>query len=372
MSFRSHRKTRKPKRRVLVSTITNTSGIPLALAVWLLHDEYDYIDEPNYISATGLMRPLRHIILPKRIPPEERIEDVSEYTARALGHALHDSIEKAWIAGKDRCLKLLGYPEQIRNRVLINPTDDEVRAIDNPIPVYCEQRAFRQVTVDGVTFTIGGKFDLVADGIVQDYKSTSVYSWISGGRDDEHRLQGSIYRWLDAYRPRQGHLRRITEDFMQINYIFTDWSKMMAKANPKYPSKRIEGKTLQLLSVEDTEAWIVAKLREYMRYKDSPEDQIPECTDEELWRSDPQFKFFLDPAKANTPGARSTKNFDNLADARTFQVEKGGKGAIKIIPGEPKRCNYCAAFNGCTQKDRLGLGEGPVVLSNDVLDACLV
>ena len=29
--------------------ITNNSNISLSLAVWLLHDEYDYVNETNYI-----------------------------------------------------------------------------------------------------------------------------------------------------------------------------------------------------------------------------------------------------------------------------------------------------------------------------------
>ena len=75
-----------------MKTITNHEGIPLALAVWLVHDEYDYLNHPAYISATGLMKPLRHIILPQRQNPELRkAEDVADFVSRALGHAIHDS-----------------------------------------------------------------------------------------------------------------------------------------------------------------------------------------------------------------------------------------------------------------------------------------
>ncbi len=66
--------------------ITNRGDIPLGLAVWLLHDEYDYINEPNYISVTSLMKPIRHIILPPRVPKEMQESDVEAFTSRALGH----------------------------------------------------------------------------------------------------------------------------------------------------------------------------------------------------------------------------------------------------------------------------------------------
>lgn len=331
--------------------ITNISGISLPLAVWLMHDEYDYVSKPNYISATSLMKPLRHIIIPPRLPAEQTPADVQDFIASRLGSALHSSIEQAWTTNAANSLKRLGYPDSVIARILINPTEEEIAAVENPILVYVEQRAFREIVVNGETFTIGGKFDMVTDGIVNDTKSTSAYTWLYGGRDEEHSLQGSLYRWLDADLPNQGMRRRITEDYMKINYIFTDWQKAASLQNPKYPQKRVEDKDIPLMSEAETEKWVHNKLALIQKYRNTPEAQLPECTDEELWRSEPKFKYFSDPAKATEKGARSTKNFDDLVSARNFQAEKG-KGVVITVPGEPKRCDYCAAFQGCTQKDR--------------------
>lgn len=325
-----------------MTTITNTGDISLALAVWLLHDEYDYINEPNYVSATALMKPLRHLILPKRVPAEQQVVDVEDFISRAMGHSLHDSIEKAWTKGHARALRLLGYPEEVIERVRINPTPEEVRGSNSIIPVYLEQRGFRTVTVGGVTYTIGGKFDYVGEGIVQDVKSTTAYTWLYGGKDEDYKLQMSIYRWL--------HPDKITEDFGRINFIFTDWQKAQAKINPNYPQQRVAHKDIPLMSLAETEAWIIAKLTQVQRYKDAPEDQIPECSADELWMSDPQYKYYADPAKTQ---GRSTKNFDDPIEARKFLAEKGGKGIIITVPGTPKRCGYCDAAPICTQKDRL-------------------
>jgi hypothetical protein len=266
--------------------------------------------------------------------------------ARALGHSVHDSIEKSWTKGYQRSLKLLGYPDEIIERVRINPTDEEVRNSNYIIPVYLEQRGFRPF----MGYTIGGKFDMVAEGIVQDNKSTSVNTWLFSSRDNEHQLQMSLYRWIDAHRPSIGLPRRITEDFGRINYIFTDWSKMMARNNPKYP-KRVEEKEIWLLSLEETEEWVRNKLSLIQHYRDTPEHLLPECTDEELWRSAPRYKYFSDPEKAKDPTARSSKNFDDLGEAHRHMAEKG-KGTVITVPGEVKRCEYCPAFDGCTQKDR--------------------
>ena len=321
--------------------ITNNFNISLSLAVWLLHDEYDYVNEPNYISVTTLMKPLRHIILPRRIPRELVETDVSDFIARALGHSLHDSIEKAWVKGYRRILSLLGYPEAVIDRIRINPTPEELAATPNAIPIYLEQRAKKTVTVNGMTWTVGGKFDMVAEGIVHDNKSTSAYTWVYGGRDEEHQQQGSLYRWLNP--------DKITEDFIRINYIFTDWQKSQAKQNPNYPQKRVESKDIVLLSEAEVQRWVEWKLQLVMKYWDAPERDIPNCTDEELWMSDPKFKYYADPAKTS---GRSTKNFDSLLEANAFKAEKGNKGIIITVPGEPKRCDYCDAFPLCTQKDK--------------------
>lgn len=317
--------------------VTNNSNISLELAVWLLYDDYDYIDQPNYISATTLLKPLRHILLPPRIPQDQRIiPDVEDYISRAIGSSLHAAIEKAWKEGHRESLKRLGYPDQIIDRILINPTPEELAEAQDPIPIYLEQRAFREFK----GYTIGGKFDMVGEGIVNDTKSTTAYSWLRGTRDEEYRLQGSIYRWLNP--------DKITEDFIRVNFIFTDWQKYMATANPNYPQKRLLQKDIPLLSLEETEAWIERKLALIDRYKDAPESDIPECTEEELWMTDPEYKYYSNPEKTS---GRSTKNFKDLGEARKFMAQKG-RGTIITVPGTPNRCNYCNAFPICSQKDK--------------------
>lgn len=325
--------------------VSNNAGISLSLAVWLLHDEYDYDSTENYISVTRLMKPLRQIVLPQRIELSKKTSDVEDYIPRALGKSLHDSIEKAWKSGYKKALAMLGYPESMIERVMINPTGAELVAAKDPIPVYIEQRAKRKITIHGKTYVIGGKFDMVAEGILHDNKSTSAWSYVLGTRDDEHALQMSQYRWIDAAQP----IQKVTQDFCRVNYIFTDWQKFQVKQVPNYPPKRVETKDIPLLSLAETEAWIVRKLELYEKYRNTAENLLPECSDEELWRSEPKFKYYADPTKTS---GKSTKNFSTLSDANSFKAEKGGKGVVLTVPGEPKRCNYCEAFDVCTQKDR--------------------
>ncbi|MEG0589990.1 hypothetical protein, partial [Aurantimicrobium sp.] len=64
---------------------SDNKGIGIAMAVWAIHDEYDLVNEPNYISVTKLLRPLKMIILGSRAEKEDRVVDLEEFISRALG-----------------------------------------------------------------------------------------------------------------------------------------------------------------------------------------------------------------------------------------------------------------------------------------------
>lgn len=65
-------------------------------------------------------------------------------------------------------------------------------------------------------------------------------------RLEEHILQMSLYRWLDAARDKP----RITEPYGKINYIFTDWSKSNAPYS-NYPELRVMDKTIPLMELDE-------------------------------------------------------------------------------------------------------------------------
>lgn len=316
--------------------LTNNHDISLPMAVWLIYDEYDLVKEEKYISVTSLLKPIRQIVLKHRLDSSELSMDIIDMTATSLGTGIHDSVEKAWHLGHKDSLRKLGYPERVVENVVINPTPEQVAANPNIIPVYMEQRAIREIA----GWKVGGKFDIVTEGLLHDIKSTATYTWVKGGRDEEHKLQGSLYKWLNP--------DKITYDFIRINYIFTDWMKGLA-SNPAYPPRRIMHKDITLFTEKEIEKWTTDRLSLVTKYWNAPQKEIPECTPDELWQSEPVFKYYSDPAKAKEPGAKSSKNFDNAIDARKHQAEKG-KGVVVTVPGEVKRCLYCAVATICEQR----------------------
>lgn len=319
-----------------MNRLSNLQNIPLSMAVFLATDTYDYIDDPNHISATSLLKPLRQIVLASRVPASDGVQDISSRVSSALGSAIHDGIERSWKQYKEPSMLALGYPKRVVDLIRINPTEEETKDTDI-IPVYLEHRMFRSIN----GYNISGKCDFIGEGMVEDFKSTSVYTAIHNTKDDDYILQGSIYRWLAP--------KIITEDVMRINWIFTDWSKAKARSDKNYPQNRLVSKTFNLLSLQETERFIVNKLNLIKQYMNAPEEDIPECSDDELWRSDPRYKYYKNPAKTT----RSTKNYDTKEEATLHFIRDGSVGLVKEVPGRVKACLYCPAFMVCSQKDLL-------------------
>lgn len=322
--------------------LTNKGNINVGLAVWLATDGYSMnpadsepIPEGKLISATTLLKPTRQLVLRSRLDPEEQELDIADLVASRFGHALHDSVEKAWASNYQRALHKLGYPDKMIESIIINPKPEEVTP--DIIPVYLERRAYKQIG----DYVITGQLDMIIQGSLIDTKSTSTFSYIKGNKDDDYAWQGSIYRWLNP--------ELITSDVMRINFIFTDWQRFRAVQDPEYPQRRVETIEIKLYSLEETEEFIKNKLREYEFNLNLPEENIIRCTDKELWRGDTTYKYYSNAERAYS-GGRATKNFNtDKAGAYRHQAEQG-KGVVIEFPGKVKACTYCEVFDSCSQQ----------------------
>jgi len=314
---------------------TNKDNISLSLALWLAHDHYEPAILSNTISVTTIIKSLKQIILGMRITPVDSIEDISDNIANRIGTAIHSGIEDSWLNHKDRLMKELGYPDVVIKKVKLNPTDTELKNDNSIIPIYMEQRSNKLIN----GFTISGKFDFVIEGKLEDFKTTSVYTWIHRTGGIKHSLQGSIYRWLNQ--------DKITSNKINIQYLFKDWKQGLIKSSKNYPPKAIMTDSLNLLSIQETEEYVRNKTIQIKNLINANEDNIPPCSSKDLWRKPSIFKYYKNPANTN----RSTKNFDNITAANTKLAEDGGIGIVKEVKGSVVACRYCKAFNICEQKD---------------------
>lgn len=310
--------------------ITNKTDVPLALAVGVLADSYDYINDPKYLSTTTLLKPVKQVILARRM--ENQVEDLADKVNTFIGSAVHSALEHGWEnkESRDASLKKLGYKQEVIDSIVINPETPD----DSVIAVYVEPpRRFKEV--NGIT--IGGRPDLILDGRLHDYKTTSTFKWTKGDFED-YILQLSIYRWL--------YEDLVDHENASICFVFKDWKSTQAENNPNYPDSPLKELEISLMSLEETKQYIESRTSTYNKYIEAPEAELPRCTSEELWVDPPKYKYYSNPAKTD---GRSSKNFTNQSDAQEYVAQKG-KGIIITEYGKPKRCAYCPAYDICQQR----------------------
>lgn len=333
----------------MAAKYSNRGGLSIYAQVFLATDWYDH--EQAGLSATTLLKPIKQVILGKRVEEGMVIPDVADQIASSVGSAVHDGFEKAWTNNPDLVNTLIsvGVAPGAAKKVVVNPTPAQVEA-GGIIPAYFEIRLQKEVM--GIKVT--GKFDAVIDGVVEDLKTTSVWTYMKGRKDEDYIAQGSIYRWLDP--------KLITKDYMNLTFQFTDWSKAQSFADG-YPPERMLTKRFNLWPVDKTEAYVVKRVEDLVRLMDAPEEMLPRCSDDDLWRSDTVWKYYKNPQKAYEPGARSTKNFTNAGDA-AYQLSKDGNvGVVVERKGEVKACLYCPGYMVCKQKDEL-IASGDLIVSS--------
>ena len=323
--------------------LLNQNNYSLSIAVFLAADFYDHNRHPGklHMSATGLLKPTRQAILGmrRRKAGIKQTRDIQDDIPNRMGTAIHAGIERAWKNDEKRTKALvnLNYPEAVAKRIRINPTQEDLANNPDWIPVYIEQRFYKELG----DFIIDGEVDFIGQGVLEDFKSTGVYGYMKGNNDEKYIQQGSIYRWLAP--------EIITENFMRIQQIFTDWSKLdaMIKKKAGYPSSRIIEKKLELMPYEETEAFIKSKLHEIKEYIDVAEVNLPECPPEELWQDETKFAYYRNPNST-----KATRLFTTYAEAHERLLKDKAVGVIRERVGKVKRCNYCDGFDLCTQKDK--------------------
>lgn len=314
---------------------TNYSNFSLPLAVWLAaNDGYDLQPGKNVVSATSLLKPIKSLVLGQKLLEDnsQGLVDIADLVPSRLGTAVHTAVEVAWIQHYKIAMKNMGMADRAIDMVRINPEPPYEEGAYN---VFLEQRSSKEV----LGFTISGKFDIVEDGRVKDVKTTGTYNWIHGGNDEKYAWQGSIYRWLNQ--------DIITDDYIDVEMVLTDWSALKAQVDKKYPPKRIMTRTLPLKSLAETEEFITDQVKKIAFYMDKDEKDIPACTPEELWQRPTKFAYYKDATKLT----RATRVFDEEFEAQALLQKNGGKGTIIRRVGEVKFCRYCPARPICHQAE---------------------
>lgn len=298
------------------------------MALMLATDTYDLIPRENLISVTTLMNSTRKNILSQRVEVEE---DVSDLISSQIGSAIHTALEAAWI-NPEKALKKLGYTDAVISRIAVNPSEIN----KDKINVWTEKRTEREWQ----GMYVSGCADLILDGRIHDYKTTSAYVYMNQTNFHKYRIQLSIYRWLNQ--------DIVNQDVGTIHYYIRDWNKHDCyKAG--YPQSAMPSQDIALMSFSEVEQYVTAKINLLQKYANSEESALPLCSSEDLWQDKPKYQYF-----SSTTSQRATKNFDSEAEAYAHMNSKG-KGIVKLKQGLCKACNFCPAVEICSQAKNLKL-----------------
>jgi hypothetical protein len=206
-----------------------------------------------------------------------------------------------------------------------------------------EKRVFAQID----NRTISGKYDMLRKYeddtyMLIDLKSTSVWKYVYQ-EFDEYLKQLSIYKWILE---KNGKKIRGAAEIMMI---FTDWSRKSAKDGGNYPPSRIVIQPIPLWPSDVTEKFILDKLRELDAAKALKDDDLPFCSDSDLWRDVKKDKYAV---KARPDSPKATKVCDTLAEAEEYVKAKGG--VIEARLDRVRRCpEYCPCHPFCNQHTHL-------------------
>lgn len=298
--------------------ITNNEMLPDALVHAVTHDRYTK-GESDY-SVTELIAPAQQGQLRKQ-HKDEITEDASMRIWSMLGSAVHYVLENASINMKETG-----------------------EWHDNYIS---EERFYHTMTHnfgDGKGPVISGQIDLYQDGVLDDFKLTSVWAIkdaIFKGKP-EWDAQLNMQRFLMQ---KNGH----KVDKLNICAIARDWNKSGSLRDRDYPPRacRIE---VPVWSMQKTEDYIWGRLNAHM-------SKIPlPCTPEECWEKLPKHALMkkgrqsalrLLDSKKDILDYALTKKIASLSDGK---IELPSDHYIEERGGARTRCEfYCDVADFCEQ-----------------------
>lgn len=271
-------------------TLTNKLKLPDVLVRAIRNDGYSR--GKSDISVTQLITPPYQRQL---METTERIEDVSDMIWSLLGTAVHHVIERA------------ATPEDIS-----------------------EERFF--YTVNGKT--VSGQCDLLADGTLYDFKVTSVWSYINGGKA-EWEQQLNLLRFLAATKANATNDNRYVASKLAIVAFFRDFQKLKAGIDG-YPEAAAALIEIPVWPMERAVEYLLERIEAHFAKEPTP------CTDEERWATAEVYALMKKDRKS------AVKLFSERDPAEAMAAEKGKDHYVELRPKTYRRCeSYCSVAHSC-------------------------
>ena len=188
-------------------------------------------------------------------------------------------------------------------------------------------------------------------GKIVDYKLTSAWSAVFKSQYREYEEQVNLLAFL---------FRSLDFDVSEgeIFMIYRDWSESRSKGNPDYPDKNWQRLTIPIWSFEEQKEFIENKVALLKGFEETPDDELPPCTSEEMWEKPTTYALMKEGRKSAIRVFDNVEEFWDYADKEKLTVtgltlaQFGLKQGYsrETRPGERTKCeNYCSAAPWCNQ-----------------------
>lgn len=280
---------------------TNKSRLPKSLKDAIEKNTYDLSQSnPNMYSITTILNPpkIKHLSLRHW---GALTRDVSDSIWLLLGSSVHSVMER--ISDKERF---------IEERMYIDTNTWDL--VD------------KQNLKSDVVY-LAGKPDLYdhTEEMVEDYKVTSVYKVLANNYK-EWEEQLNCYAWL--YKKLGFPVKSI-----RIVAILKDWSRAKAKRERNYPRTAAIPIKINLWSEEKQLNFMKERLALHLKYRQTPDDEIPPCSAEERWAKPDKWALKKEGRKT------AVKLFDSEKEAQDIAI-KSNLSTSNMAKSESKRDFY--------------------------------
>lgn len=326
---------------------TERNDIP-ALIIDAIKDPYyerelgEYLDrigkktKGKIISSTTLPMPPRARILRQRYDDEIVVDPVDGCFWKLLGNTVHNILEHH------------SRPGDIVERRMGMDMDVKIRGRMNKIHLHC-------------------KPDIISDGVMLDYKLTSVYA-VMRGEKFEHHAQLNVNRFIAS---KNG----IEVKALGNVFLFRDYKPSMVREGSDYPKSHIVQVDVPIWSDEKVIEYITERITLHFESERVSDERLPECTEAERWTNPPIYKAI----KIDKDGKPQSKakfksesmieleewmNHDNNAFERAKDpatkkvmpdvpdISRPIKYHVETVLGKSARCGVWEAAKFCNQRQR--------------------
>lgn len=244
------------------------------------------------ISITELIGPPQIAYLEKK-HEEEITEDASDRIFSLLGQIVHGILEKSDSSGVTE------------------------RRLD--------------ISVEG--WKVSGQMDRYCDGVLQDYKLTTLWKFKNAEVSPEFSKQLNCYAEI----LRQNHF---PVKKLQIVGILRDWSMGAARRDPQLPQQQVIIQEVPLWGEEFTRNYIRERV---ILHQQARLGKVSECTKEDRWAKPEMFAVMKKGLK------RAVRLYEKESDAVQHQSLEPNS-YLERRPGESTRCeNWCSVSRWCPQ-----------------------